>query len=977
MLMNTAQLFQTSALLAASGPLTQYRGMVQTLYTTCKQQPEMHLGEIVATGTEFRMKVRNFEVIPREARRLLIFNIDEALMGLEQSSMKQTGELFSSQLLIDSLITTLALPKSNDISEIDRHAREIFHIESDETPAVEDDIDTRQTREMTLKTIQGMAAAIEAPAAAIQQSIDTYIVDRGEDEVEGIEEVKEGPFSADITSDEKGYLLRLAEHSGEQHPSNFHTLKWLASGGEGHAYLATQHLIGNVERTAVLKIIHLASRQQAAMTRFENEVRLLKDNPPGAIQIYGAGHTSTGAPFLAMEYAEEGTLTQYFFNKAHSMEAAINILRDLIHRVATSCHARGIVHRDIKPDNYLVLEDGTIKLADFGIALRLSEYVEPKKEDIRLNCTLEYASYEAIYGYKPDPRQDVYSLGAMLYELLTGELPYPRTTGQSPLSYISHRIMETDPPKRPRKLNPKIPVWLDQLIMRALSHDPEDRHQDAAEMLADFVTHKARELEHTASQGKRRQRHSQVPMTYRESRRHALAEQRRIENQWEKMMSTALREYEEAYRRYELAPIRDKIIELNFRLWEYADRNGIDRLIQATSRVLLRELDNSDERYQRVAQNIDVQFKLDGRLSKSSSPRVILAHAENIGGDLSNFHYPVQAIAGIPKGYNSFKRGGAHRFTLIANDYMPVSMPLPARPGRFTFRVPAYPMKTIPKWARKKSLLIPAGSVAVWTGQSSYSAAIPDNDVRHVPEDYLLHPLITNGDWNRFLLNYANNHGIEAALRHVPYDANGPLWRWDETRNGGSFVDRVGMIPDPDLPIYNIHVTSALEFMTREMPGAVLPTLDQLKLPTRGVDLRKWGWGNADPDHGEAAHAIIGEASEPVPVSEPMLDSSPYSVVDENGHDIRRINHMVGNVERFFQVPKDHQDRMFRLFRKRIEQLLMKDLDQLTDQEKDQLIWTFGAAYDTQPRNPEMIRPYRRDTIGKIGLMPVYNLGRP
>ena len=145
--------------------------------------------------------------------------------------------------------------------------------------------------------------------------------------------------------------------------------------------------------------------------------------------------------------------------------------------VFSTAHRNGIIHRDIKPQNIMVLENGRVKVMDFGIAKL------PDAETITMTDkavgTVYYMSPEQASGKKNiDTRSDLYSLGAMMYELATGEVPFK---GDAPLAVILKHIREDVVP--PRQLNPSIPVGLEQIIMCAMSKEPGDRFQTADEML--------------------------------------------------------------------------------------------------------------------------------------------------------------------------------------------------------------------------------------------------------------------------------------------------------------------------------------------------------------------------------------------------------------------------------------------------------------------------------------------------------------
>jgi serine/threonine-protein kinase len=185
----------------------------------------------------------------------------------------------------------------------------------------------------------------------------------------------------------------------------------------------------------------------------------------------------------------EGRLLRALLNEEGklSIERAVNFTLQICDALDTM-HKHGVVHRDLKPENVMVDDQDRIKLIDFGIAM---------KEDARrltfvdMSTTLgtpDYISPEQVKGQRGDQRSDVYSLGIMLYEMLTGEVPF---SGPSPLAVMNERVLID--PKPARKLRPEISPELQEILNRALAREPRNRYQTASEM--------AWELEHQEQVG--------------------------------------------------------------------------------------------------------------------------------------------------------------------------------------------------------------------------------------------------------------------------------------------------------------------------------------------------------------------------------------------------------------------------------------------------------------------------------------------
>jgi serine/threonine-protein kinase len=248
----------------------------------------------------------------------------------------------------------------------------------------------------------------------------------------------------------------------------------IAHGGMATVYRATDT---RLDREVALKVMHAElARDEEFVRRFIGEAksvaRLSQEN---VVAVYDQG---ADGPFLylAMEYVPGRTLKQLLrdsgrFSPATAMEIMAGVLGGL-----AAAHASGIVHRDVKPENVLVTADGRVKVADFGLARALS--VAGHTRAGLLIGTVAYVPPEQVTGGTTGPRGDVYSAGVMLFELLTGRLPF---TGDTPLS-IAYQHVNADVPA-PSALAPDIPAPVDQLVLAATSRDPARRPADAGEFL--------------------------------------------------------------------------------------------------------------------------------------------------------------------------------------------------------------------------------------------------------------------------------------------------------------------------------------------------------------------------------------------------------------------------------------------------------------------------------------------------------------
>jgi serine/threonine-protein kinase len=199
---------------------------------------------------------------------------------------------------------------------------------------------------------------------------------------------------------------------------------------------------------------------------------------PNIVSVYDVS-TSVMADYIVMELIEGITLKQYMEKKGvlnwkETLHFAIQIGKALEH-----AHSRGIVHRDIKPQNIMLLHNGTIKVTDFGIA-RFSRS-ETKTMTGQAIGSVHYISPEQARGETTDERADIYSVGVMLYEMMTGQVPFQSDNAVS----VAIMQLQADA-KKPTELNPDIPPALEEITMKAMKKNPAERYSSASEMLADF-----------------------------------------------------------------------------------------------------------------------------------------------------------------------------------------------------------------------------------------------------------------------------------------------------------------------------------------------------------------------------------------------------------------------------------------------------------------------------------------------------------
>ncbi len=250
----------------------------------------------------------------------------------------------------------------------------------------------------------------------------------------------------------------------------------IASGGTSTVYRGVDV---RLDRPVALKVMDSRyAGDHEFLTRFQLEARTVaRLKNPGLVAVYDQGQDGRH-PFLVMELIEGGTLRELLLERGPMPPHAVaSVLRPVLGGLAAA-HRAGLVHRDVKPENVLISDDGEVKIADFGL-VRAVAAAGITSTSVILG-TAAYLSPEQVRDGNASSRSDVYSLGILTYELLTGRTPF---TGDSALS-IAYQRLETDVP-RPGAVIGGVPTQFDDLVACATARDPADRYADAIEMGAE------------------------------------------------------------------------------------------------------------------------------------------------------------------------------------------------------------------------------------------------------------------------------------------------------------------------------------------------------------------------------------------------------------------------------------------------------------------------------------------------------------
>lgn len=264
----------------------------------------------------------------------------------------------------------------------------------------------------------------------------------------------------------------------------YEIIELIGSGGMANVYKALCHRLNRYDAVKIMRDETAANTELRRRFRAESQAVAMLSHP-NIVSVYDVSH-SDDVEYIVMELIDGITLKQYLQKKSvldpsEVLDFTIQTAKALEH-----AHSKGIIHRDIKPQNIMLLKDGMIKVADFGIASLENTVEENNGETVG---SVHYIAPEQARGEAPDARSDIYSLGIVMYEMLTGRLPY---VGNSDVE-VAVKHMNTDP-VTPRDIVPSIPEELERICLKAMNSNIDERYQSASEMLADLEEYKSQSL---------------------------------------------------------------------------------------------------------------------------------------------------------------------------------------------------------------------------------------------------------------------------------------------------------------------------------------------------------------------------------------------------------------------------------------------------------------------------------------------------
>ena len=271
----------------------------------------------------------------------------------------------------------------------------------------------------------------------------------------------------------------MDKYVGKRLDGRYEIKEVIGVGGMAYVYKAYDSIDDRTVAVKILRDEYLANEEFTR--RFKNESKAIAIlSHPNIVKVYDVSFGER-LQYIVMEYIDGITLKEYIEQQQdikwkEAVHFTVQILRALQH-----AHDKGIVHRDIKPQNIMLLPDGTIKVTDFGIARFSRNEIRATSATDKAIGSVHYISPEQARGDITDEKADIYSTGVMLYEMLTGRLPFEAD------SAVSVAIMQLQSePKLPREINPSITEGLEEITIKAMQKDPAKRYQSAAEMLYDI-----------------------------------------------------------------------------------------------------------------------------------------------------------------------------------------------------------------------------------------------------------------------------------------------------------------------------------------------------------------------------------------------------------------------------------------------------------------------------------------------------------
>src|SRR5437763_11365542 len=266
---------------------------------------------------------------------------------------------------------------------------------------------------------------------------------------------------------------------GEHYIGKYHVKGELGRGGMGAVYLAEQPGLGR--EVAIKELVPSAAADPTALKRFLQEAQVVaRFSHPNLVQLHDMEQIGA-ANYIVLEFVRGKSLRDWLNKGEIPMPQVFAVMHGVL-QALDYAHRHAIVHRDMKPENVLISDEGNVKVADFGIARLTDESAPPGSTATKTGTTVgtpQYMSPEQVASSKVDGRSDLYSAGIMFYELIVGQPPFTATEADGPFTLMAKHVQA--PPKPPSVHKPGLDMRLEEIILKALSKRPEDRYQSGQE----------------------------------------------------------------------------------------------------------------------------------------------------------------------------------------------------------------------------------------------------------------------------------------------------------------------------------------------------------------------------------------------------------------------------------------------------------------------------------------------------------------